>query len=88
MGYTMDTEKRDPLPRPTVTVTHASHATPEHPEVAPGSMDVVITAPGSKDRSYRVSGTTGPEIVKDAVEQVIGDYRTTELLPRSGEEKK
>ena len=65
------------LPRPEVTVTHASDRDPSAPT---GSMDVVITD-GSRAKSYRVGGDDGPAIVKDAVEQIIGDRHTAEWLP-------
>ena len=65
------------LPRPDVNVTHASERDPTAP---PGSMDVVISRDG-KGKSYRVVGDTGPAIVKDAIEKVIGDGYTGEWLP-------
>lgn len=63
------------LPRPDVTVTHATD-----PSAPSGSMDVVISRDG-KGKSYRVVGDSGPAIVKDAIEKVIGDKYTGEWLP-------
>lgn len=71
------------LPRPDVNVTHATERDPNAP---PGSMDVVISRDG-KAKSYRVVGDTGPAIVKDAVEKVLGDPHSGEWLPGSGEKK-
>lgn len=71
------------LPRPDVTVTHATERDPNAP---PGSVDVVISRDG-KAKSYRATGDSGPTIVADAVKQIISDPRTAEWLPRSGEKK-
>jgi len=65
------------LPRPDVTVTHATERDPTAP---PGSMDVVISRDG-KGKSYRAVGDSGPAIVKDAIEKVLGDHYTGEWLP-------
>ncbi len=69
------------LPRPDVSVTHATERDPSAP---PGSMDVVVSREG-KARSYRVTGDTGPAIVKDAIEKVLADPYNAEFLPSKSE---
>jgi hypothetical protein len=71
------------LPRPDVTVTHATERDPNAPT---GSMDVVISRDG-RAKSYRIVGETGPAIVKDAVEKVLGDPYSGEWLPGPGEKR-
>lgn len=59
-----------PLPRPTVEVT-------DSPD---GKTHVVISRDG-KSKSWEVAGSTGKEMVKDAVEKIISDPYSAEWLP-------
>lgn len=59
------------LPRPEVSVT---------PSQDGQAHDLVIHRDG-KAKSYRVSGVARKDIIKDAVQQVLGDRHSAEWLP-------
>ncbi len=76
----MNFSQRQPaptLPRPDIAVTPAI----ERDITAPtGSVDVVISRDG-KAKSFRAEGGSVTEVVKDAVEKILGDAGTAEWLP-------
>ena len=66
------------LPRPTVEVTPASESDKSAP---PGSVDIVISR-DDKGRTYRTVGGSQQEVVRDAIEKVLGDHYNAEFIPR------
>ena len=65
------------LPPPTVDVTQ----TPTPAGEPCGSVDVVVHRDG-KGRSYRVEGSNATDLVKGAVEKVLGDHYSGEWIPK------
>lgn len=66
------------LPRPTVEVSSAEG---RDPNATPGSVDIVVHRDGV-GRSYRVDGSSPTELVKGAVEKVLGDAYSAEWIPK------
>lgn len=68
-----------PLPRPKVEVTPARERDPSAP---PGAHDVTISREGfATVKTYRTGGGVTKDVVRDAIEQIIGDRHTGEYLP-------